>query len=282
MCRWIAYSGEPIYLEQVVVKPTHSLLQQSRFAEENFVKGIPSIPDGVYPSNDDGFGFAWYGERSFPGVYKDVRPAWNDRNYLSIAAQTKSRLFFAHVRAAYQGGIVQRTNCHPFMHHHWLFQHNGEINEFAKLKRDILLEIQPDLIPCLWGTTDSEAFFLLLVTYGLEKNPQQAFIKAVRFIEVLRQKHNIAKPFKLTASATNGKEIYAVKYCSDNEQKSLYINKNEYALEDDNNRTILPKNAKLLASEPLSLHRDNWLEIPNSSFVTISAEQGVTVEDFRL
>lgn len=280
MCRWIAYSGSPIYLEQVVVKPTHSLLRQSRFAEENFVTGIASIPDGAFPTNDDGFGFAWYGERKFPGVFKDIRPAWNDRNYLSIAAQTKSHLFFAHIRAAYQG-VVQRTNCHPFMHHNWLFQHNGEISEFALMKRDILLELQHDLVAALLGTTDTEAFFMLLISYGLFKNPKQAFLKATDFIEELRIKYNIKAPFRLTASATDGKKIYAVRYSSHAENKSLYINSNEFALVDDNNDSILPKNGKLLASEPLSLNRENWQIIPDYSFVTIDEKQQVIVEDFK-
>lgn len=54
MYRWVAYIGQPIFLEDVLVKPSHSLLRQSRFAEENIVKGNPHIPDGPFPTNDDG------------------------------------------------------------------------------------------------------------------------------------------------------------------------------------------------------------------------------------
>ncbi len=205
MCRWIAYIGEPIFLEDILVKPSHSLLRQSRFAEENIIKGHSVIPDGPFPTNDDGFGIAWYGQREFPGVYKDLRPAWNDRNYLSIAAQTKSGLFFGHLRAAYQG-LVQRSNCHPFRYNNWVFQHNGEINDFSKLKRDIALKITPNLFPLIEGTTDTEWFFYLIISFGLQENPQKALENAVSFIEDLRKKYNIKKPFKLTAALSDGNQ----------------------------------------------------------------------------
>ena len=30
MCRWLAYSGSPILLEELLYKPQHSLIDQSR------------------------------------------------------------------------------------------------------------------------------------------------------------------------------------------------------------------------------------------------------------
>jgi len=126
MCRWLAYSGPEIYLEDLIIKPSRSLLVQSRFARENYVKNMPGLPDGAFPTNGDGFGVAWYGEREHPGLYRDLRPAWSDRNLVNLAEQIKSGLFLAHLRAAYHG-LVQRTNSHPFRHGCWTFQHNGEI-----------------------------------------------------------------------------------------------------------------------------------------------------------
>ena len=29
MCRWMAYSGSPVLLEELFIKPTHSLIDQS-------------------------------------------------------------------------------------------------------------------------------------------------------------------------------------------------------------------------------------------------------------
>jgi glutamine amidotransferase len=69
MCRWIAYSGTPIYLHAALFEPEHSLIVQSLRAKSSETT-----------TNGDGFGIGWYNDREFPGVFKDVRPAWNDSN----------------------------------------------------------------------------------------------------------------------------------------------------------------------------------------------------------
>src|SRR3977135_2490829 len=67
MCRWIAYRGETIPLEQYVTAPAHSLVVQSQRALESTAS-----------TNGDGFGMGWYGEHAEPGLYREVRPAWSD------------------------------------------------------------------------------------------------------------------------------------------------------------------------------------------------------------
>ena len=64
MCRWIAYSGTPIYLHEALFNAEHSLIHQSLRAKSSETT-----------TNGDGFGIGWYNDRSFPGVFKDVRPA---------------------------------------------------------------------------------------------------------------------------------------------------------------------------------------------------------------
>src|SRR6185312_8426765 len=115
MCRFLAYQGEPVLLEELVTAPCHSLIHQSLHAAE-----------GKTETNGDGFGVGWYGERPIPGLYRDVRPAWSDENLRSIAAQVRSRMFFAHVRAA-TGTPTSRANCHPFAQGRFLFMHNGQV-----------------------------------------------------------------------------------------------------------------------------------------------------------
>lgn len=281
MCRWIAYSGSPIFLEEVLVKPSHSLLRQSRFAEENFVKGHAVIPDGPFPSNDDGFGIGWYGERSFPGVYKELRPAWNDRNYLTLAAQVKSGLFLAHLRAAYQG-LAQRTNCHPFRYQQWLFQHNGEINGFAALKREIAMAIDPSLFPLVEGTTDTEWFFFLALSQGLIDNPQMGLERAIAFVETVKMQKGITEPFKLTASFSDGEMLYAIRYATYGAEKTLYVNATAEALVDAENHTVLPDHARLLVSEPLSNMRAHWQSIPERHFVTVSSQGDVEISPLNV
>ena len=89
MCRWIAYRGESIALEQYVTAPAHSLVEQS-------LKALESTAS----TNGDGFGLGWYAELEEPGLYREVRPAWSDENLRHLCRHIRSRLFFAHVRAS--------------------------------------------------------------------------------------------------------------------------------------------------------------------------------------
>ena len=119
MCRWLAYSGSPILMKDVLYRGTNSLVDQSLHSRL-----------GAEPTNGDGFGVGWYGAPDTPGMFHSTEPAWNDRNLRELAGHISSRLFFTHIRAAI-GSAVQQTNCHPFRHENWLFMHNGYINEFA-------------------------------------------------------------------------------------------------------------------------------------------------------
>ena len=53
-----------------------------------------------------------------------------------------SPLFFAHIRAS-TGTAVQETNTHPFRHGRWLFMHNGVVREFPRVRRDLIMAIDP-------------------------------------------------------------------------------------------------------------------------------------------
>ncbi|MEY3104803.1 MAG: hypothetical protein RJA72_835 [Pseudomonadota bacterium] len=131
MCRWIAYSGPEIFLEDLLFHQEYSIASQSLAARES-----------VFTTNGDGFGVAWYGKRTAPGLFKDILPAWNDSNLRSIAAQIQTRLFFAHVRAS-TGTAVTRTNCHPFTYKHWAFMHNGKIGNWSDCRKSVEQMIAP-------------------------------------------------------------------------------------------------------------------------------------------
>src|SRR5215218_5784184 len=122
MCRWMAWSGQPLLVEELLFKPTHGLIDQSLHSRL-----------GVETTNGDGFGLGWYGAGEGPGIYHSVSPAWGDTNLRELAAHIESPLFLAHVRAAI-GSPIQATNCHPFRRGRWLFVHNGFIADFHLLR----------------------------------------------------------------------------------------------------------------------------------------------------
>src|ERR671915_447630 len=98
---------------------------------------------------------AYFGNplRLEPGLYRSVSPAWGDRNLRELAHQIESPLFIAHLRAA-TGTPVEQTNCHPFRHGRWLFMHNGFIDRYLDLRRELLLAVDPSIFSGIAGTTD--------------------------------------------------------------------------------------------------------------------------------
>ena len=76
MCRWLAYSGPPIFLESVLLHPENSLIDQSRRALES-----------VVTTNADGFGIGWYDRLEEPGCFRDTLPAWSDQNLVNLCRQ---------------------------------------------------------------------------------------------------------------------------------------------------------------------------------------------------
>ena len=121
MCRWMAWLGQPVPIEELLFNTPHGIVDQALHARM-----------GAEPTNGDGFGLGWYGHGEIPAVYRSVAPAWSDANLREIAAHVDSPLFITHVRAAI-GSPVQQTNCHPFRHGRWLFVHNGYLAELAQV-----------------------------------------------------------------------------------------------------------------------------------------------------
>ncbi len=148
MCRWLAYSGSPVRIEDLIYKPEHSLIDQSLHSKL-----------GAETTNGDGFGIGWYGVGETPGVFHSVEPAWNDWNLRELAGHIESPVVFAHIRAS-SGTPVQQTNCHPFRRGRWLWMHNGLIGDFHRVKRDLVLRVDPELYPELQGSSDSEVLLL--------------------------------------------------------------------------------------------------------------------------
>jgi predicted glutamine amidotransferase len=159
VCRWLAYSGSPVLIKELVLDPKHSLIDQSLHSRL-----------GAETTNGDGFGIGWYGVGETPGTFHSVEPAWNDRNLRDLAAHIRSPLVFAHIRAS-SGSPVQQTNCHPFRHGRWLWMHNGVLRDFPQVKRELMLALDPSLYQEIEGSTDSETFFYLALTLGLEDDP---------------------------------------------------------------------------------------------------------------
>jgi glutamine amidotransferase len=261
MCRWLAYSGDPVCLEDLLLKPKNSLVVQSQHAKM-----------GATTTNGDGFGVGWYGWRETPGVFRSIEPAWNDRNLRELCMQARSQRFFAHIRAS-TGSAVQQTNCHPFRHGRWLWMHNGVVTGFHDIKRDLALAVDPELFPDIEGSTDSEMLFFLALTYGLEEDPPAAVARAVGLVERTARAHGVEHPVQMTIATTDGDTTWAFRYSSQHSSRTLFHSADVSALRahypDLPVLQELSDDARLIVSEPLGDLVGAWREVPESTCVVV-------------
>lgn len=256
MCRWAAYIGAPIYLEDIIARPGHSLIRQSIGATRSHT-----------PVNADGFGLAWYGERPEPGLYRDVLPAWSDPNLRSLTATVRSHLFMAHVRAS-TGTATSRNNCHPFAAGRWSFMHNGQFGGYDRYRREVEALIPDDLYGERKGATDSEALFLMALGEGLDDDPQGALERATARFEALARARGEAPHVRLTCAFSDGRRLYAARYASDEQAPTLY------------HRWSARRGGRAVVSEPLETDEGDWDEVPAGSFCVFEGE-AVAVLPFR-
>ena len=259
MCRWLAYSGSPILLEELLYKPEHSLIDQSLHARL-----------GVDTTNGDGFGVGWYGpDTETPAVFHSIEPAWNDRNLREVAGHVQSPLFLAHIRAS-TGTAVQQTNCHPFRYGRWLWVHNGLVRDFHRVKRELALAVDESLYPQMEGSTDSEMLFYLALTFGLEENPPAAVERMVGHVEEVGHRHGTEHPIQMTIGTTDGSSVWAFRYSSEGKSRSLY-----YSADMRSVREMYPERPRLqeasdetriIVSEPIVDLPGAWNEVPESSY----------------
>jgi predicted glutamine amidotransferase len=265
MCRWLAYSGSPVSIETLLYKPEHSLIDQSLHSKL-----------GAETTNGDGFGIGWYGAPDTPGVYRSIEPAWNDRNLRDLAAHIESPLVFAHIRAAI-GSVVQETNCHPFRHGRWLFMHNGFIGDFQEVKRDLVLAVDPSLYPSIEGSSDTEVLFHLALTFGLEDDPPAAVEAAVGLIEEVGEKHGVEHPIQMTVATTNGKSVWAFRYSSQRDSRSLFYSTDVPTLRalhpEVEVLNLVSEESRLIVSEPVRELAGAWNEVPESSYGVVQEGQ---------
>jgi predicted glutamine amidotransferase len=263
MCRWLGYFGNPVRPEWLLYRTRHGLIDQSLAAREM-----------DHPINGDGFGMGWYGTAELPGVYRNVAPAWSDSNLRELCAQLETPVYVAHVRAS-TGTPVQQTNCHPFRHGRWLFVHNGFIDGYPQLRRELMFAVDPELFGGIQGTTDSELLFYLALTFGLGEDPLPALERMAGFVEACGRRRGFEYPLQMTIGVCNGERLYAIRYASGRRANSLYASSCAGDL-----KRLYPKvpevqalsdEARAIVSEPLRALPGTWHEVPPATALVVQA-----------
>jgi glutamine amidotransferase len=140
-----------------------------------------------------------------------------------------------------------------------MFMHNGQIGGWHTIRRDVEALITNDTYASRLGTTDSEAIFLAALSRGLDANPIEAMTQTIRDIRAIQTRHTIATPLRFTAAMTDGVDMYAFRWSSDEAPPTLYWQATEQGM--------------IVVSEPLDHEHGHWTEVPkNSVFSAVRSE----------
>jgi predicted glutamine amidotransferase len=261
MCRWMAWYGQPLLMEELLFKTQHGLIDQSLHSRM-----------GAETTNGDGVGVGWYGAGEGPGLYHSIAPAWGDTNLRELAAHVEAPIFLAHIRAT-SGTPVQQTNCHPFRHGRWLFVHNGVLAGFHAMRRELMLAIEPEIFADFVGSTDSEVIFRLALSFGLEEDPVGAIERAIGFVEATALRHGIENVAQTSMGLSDGERLWAFRYSTEGHSRTLFVSAEASSI-----RHLHPENPRLqrlhdedrlVVSEPFADLPGVWDEIPEASVLIV-------------
>ncbi len=273
MCRFVAYTGRPILLSDLVTRSARSLIHQSYRARERHE-----------PLNGDGFGVGWYAPDIDPDpcVFTSITPAWSNRNLHNIAEKVRSPLVFAHVRAASPGLRVSEVNCHPFRHGRYLWMHNGNVGGFRRLRRQLRESLRDEYYDMIEGTTDSEHAFAVFLNelHGSDaesglKAMEKALAAAVQRLRDWQAELPGETPTTMNFAVTDGANVAVTRYSAGGvPPESLYVSRGKRFVATDSGYDMVDSEtdvgAAIVASEPLTDDASDWQPVAPNHMVSLS------------
>jgi glutamine amidotransferase len=148
--------------------------------------------------------------------------------------------------------------------------HNGFIDGFGTIKRDVVLAIDESLYPEIKGQTDTEMLFYLALTLGLEDDPPDAVARAIGLVETYGRQRGVKCPFQGTIATSDGERMWAFRYSTEGKSRSLFFSRDIRTL-----RALYPEretlqqlsdDARILVSEPIGDLPGAWTEVPEGSY----------------
>ena len=302
MCRILAYLGPELPLENLLLKPANSLINQSRAPEHHPLMQLA------------GWGFATWSESFLrpetPLRYRRAVPAFFDDNTGTLIPSLQGHTVLAHIRAStYQSeAVIADENCHPFLYEgtNWSMVHNGSLPNWRILQRELLTHCKDEFVGKMCGTTDTEFLYTLFLSL-LEDDDgdgfQDALERMLKLIIRSMKDLGIVTHSKLKLAFASENRVVAVNYGSgfhgetniDGELEELRMAK--VGSEDFLLSTILEPlyvlrgrdfdkhedyqvdtchehqtTAAVLASEPLTEDKEDWLELDFGEMILLERE----------
>ncbi|KAF9582682.1 hypothetical protein BGW38_010893 [Lunasporangiospora selenospora] len=211
-------------------------------------------------------------------------------NLIRLAEKIKSPLVFAHVRAS-TAGSVSESNCHPWQYGRLMFMHNGNVAEFNKIKRKVQESLPDNIYLTVNGNTDSEwsfAVFLSQLETPHQTEPfchtqlKDAMLKTISKLNAWGKEAGVTEASMMNFAVTDGVSVVCSRYISSStlEAASLYFSSGtrfesykpgHYRMVKADKR----EDIVVIASEPLTFEKADWLTIPSNTLVVITKKLNV-------
>lgn len=240
MCRHVGYLGPPIALDELLLAPNHSLLEQT---------WSPRDMAGGGTVNVDGFGVGWYPERATtPTRYRAAVPMWTDTSFAGVARQVSGSAVLAAVRSATVGAPFAASACAPFTEGRWLFSHNGLVEGWPDSMAKLATRLEVVDLLTMEAPVDSALVWALL-RQRLVRGEDP--VTAVR--EVVDEVVTAAPGSRMNLLLTDGKTLIATTF-----SHALSVRRD--------GETVL------VSSEPFGADSE-WERIPDRSLVVADTSQ---------
>ncbi|MBV7315795.1 class II glutamine amidotransferase [Shewanella sp. NIFS-20-20] len=285
MCRFLTYSGPATVMSPLIFQAANSLVSQSKYAQKRSV-----------PTNADGFGLGWYPQHEdpMPATFVNVDPAWSNRNLAMIASKVQTSQYFAHVRDASLGMPVSQANCHPFQHMHYLWMHNGCLEQFDCFRRTLLTGLSDRAFNLIKGNTDSEYAFALFMD-KLEFNPaatladlEAAMFATIDTIMQVRKQCGAESNALLNFALTDGKHTLVTRFATSasGQPASLFYGEGQLVAQPNGISLQETDDANLrcviVSSEPLTPDSQQWHKIARNHVITVGPNHTVKLKPMPL
>ena len=215
-----------------------------------------------------------------PFTYRNTNIATFDRNLRSMASKTQANALLAHVRGVFQNNAadaqINEQNIHPFKFDNvrLAMAHLGELHSFRDLRFDLIKYVKPEFAKLIQGSTDSEWIYAIIVSF-LEQPYEsidsddllQALSKTFQAIREVMLQHKVKRRSSVNLTLCDGNLLTGVRFAFDfapfkitESERSLTFASQWYNSTDD---------GVLVSSEPLTLDRSGWMEIPEHSVLMV-------------
>lgn len=209
MCRVLAYIGPEVPLEDLLLRPGNSLVNQALDPERH-----PQLQLA-------GWGFGAWSDHLLkpeaPLIYRRPTAAFFDDNATGIIPSLQGSTLLAHVRAADYNAVavLADENCHPFSFEGtpWIIAQNGDLPSWTLLQRELLQHCDDKYLKQMRGTTDTEFLYVLLLSLledDSDDGVQCGFEELVRLIVEARKKLDLPELTKLKIALVSPNRIIGV------------------------------------------------------------------------